>query len=278
MLRITSLLLLLSLQAISGTKLKNVRANCDPDCSTAKDGDRVENPKDCHTYYVCFSNHAMGPVDCPDGQFFNSTAGNCVANGPVECKPSCGGGSCTYECNDPSIPFRADRYDCSTYHDCASGAMMRCDKDKPFFNGEACQTDESKCCHCKPYCYTDDKGHLVMDPTDCTKYYLCLDNNTIPDASGRCSTGNFDPFTQKCSLSTPCLTFCANVVKPDGCIHTYTCQKTGKFAACPHKCTQDYFHCLAADIGSVVAATSCTGDYVFHPNLGYCVVPTACSL
>ncbi|MPC94030.1 hypothetical protein E2C01_089181 [Portunus trituberculatus] len=251
---------------------------CEPDCSSAKDGDKVENPKDCHQYYVCFGgSDPIGPVDCPDGQYFNRSASDCVKNGPEECQPSCGGvsSSCTYECG-AGIALRADRYDCSTYHDCASGAMMQCDKDKPFFNGKSCQSDESKCCHCNPYCYTDDKK--VVDPTDCTKFYYCIKANAIPELPGHCSAGNFDLFTQECSLSAPCLTLCTNVVKPDGCIHTYTCEVSGYFPACPHKCTPDYYHCLLEDIGSNVPVVSCALDTVFHPIDRKCVDPSQCSI
>ncbi|XP_063853381.1 peritrophin-44-like [Scylla paramamosain] len=293
MLWITSLLLLLSLQAVSATlldELEDVRVDaaepspspppdkCDPDCSFANDGDNVENPKNCHQFYVCFDKEAIGPIDCPDGKYFNKNTSDCVTNGPEECTPVCGGpsGSCAYECGGD--PYVADRYDCSIYHDCASGTVMHCDQETPFFNGETCQTEEKYCCHCNPYCYKGDIGKKVLDPTDCTKYYVCIEENVIPDLSGHCSNGKFDPFLHECSSSAPCLTLCTNVVKPDGCIDMFTCKKVGNFPACVDRCTPQYYKCGPGDIGSVVGSQSCSGDTVFDPLLGYCVYPSLCSI
>ncbi|KAK8379866.1 hypothetical protein O3P69_019695 [Scylla paramamosain] len=224
MLWITSLLLLLSLQAVSATlldELEDVRVDaaepstppppdkCDPDCSSTNDGDNVENPKNCHQFYVCFDKEAIGPIDCPD---------------------------------------------------------------------DTCQTEEKFCCHCNPYCYKGDRGKKVLDPTDCTKYYVCIEENVIPDLSGHCSNGKFDPFLHECSSSAPCLTLCTNVVKPDGCIDMFTCKKVGNFPACVDRCTPQYYKCGPGDIGSVVGSQSCSGDTVFDPLLGYCVYPSLCSI
>ncbi|XP_063853390.1 uncharacterized protein LOC135096082 [Scylla paramamosain] len=291
MLWITSLLLLLPLQVICGTllgDLQDVRAasakpaapkKCEVDCAGITDGVNVENPKDCHQYYICIGGSALGPLDCPDGEYFDASTGDCVTNGPEECTPTCGGagGTCTYECGTNAV-YKADRYDCSTYYDCASGAVMHCGQETPFFNGETCQTEEKFCCHCNPYCYTGDENKKVLDPTDCTKYYLCLEANKVPEYSGSCSSGNFDPFLHECSLTAPCFTFCTNVVKPDGCIDTFTCQEVGYFPRCVDKCTQEYYHCSAGDIGSVVAADTCPGETVFDPNESSCVKLSQCSI
>ncbi|XP_063853391.1 peritrophin-44-like [Scylla paramamosain] len=216
---ITSLFLLLSLQeglqdVRAASAKPAARGECDPDCSAAVNDDKVDNPRNCHQFYVCFDGEAVGPLDCPDGEYFDADIKACVTNGPEECTPTCGGagGSCAYECGGGD-PYVADRYDCSTYHDCASGAVMHCDQQTPFFNGETCQTEEKFCCHCNPYCYTGDKGKKVLDPTDCTKYYVCIEENVIPDLSGHCSNGNFDPFLHDCSPSAPCLTVCPGMAR-----------------------------------------------------------------
>ncbi|XP_063853383.1 proprotein convertase subtilisin/kexin type 5-like isoform X2 [Scylla paramamosain] len=291
MLWITSLLLLLSLQTISATLLEDLQhvteapakppatRRCDPDCSDPNnEGLEVENPKDCHQYYICIDSEPIGPLDCPDGEYFDATLKDCVTNGPEECTPSCGGsgGSCTYECRYYTA-YVADRYDCSTYHDCASGAVMHCGQETPFFDGETCQTEEKYCCHCNPYCYTGDRGRKVLDPTDCTKYYFCIEENVIPDLSGHCSKGNFDPSSHECSLTAPCFAFCTNVVRPDGCIDTFTCQEVGYFPACADECTSKYYRCGAGDIGSIVAVDSCSGETVFDPNVKPCVQSSQCS-
>ncbi|XP_063853387.1 peritrophin-44-like isoform X1 [Scylla paramamosain] len=301
MLWITSLLLLLSLQTISATLLEELEdvewielgldsrtgtppppGECDPDCSSpGKDG-KVENPRDCHQFYICVGGEPNGPLDCPDGTYFDTNSSDCVPNGSEECKPTCGGGGgaggdCTYKCDD-STAYRADRYDCSTYYTCPNDGVMHCGQETPFFDGETCQTEEKKCCHCNPYCYTGDENKKVLDPTDCTKYYFCLEANKVPEYSGRCSSGNFDPFSQECSLTVPCLTLCTNVVKPDGCIDVFTCREVGYFPRCVDKCTQEYYHCSAGDIGSVVAADTCPGENVFDPNESSCVKPSQCSI
>ena len=283
---------LLYQQVISGTLLEEWEdkiasdstlteaEDCDPNCSDpAVEGENVEDPKDCHRFYVCYNKVPQGPFDCPDGHHFDTA--DCVEDGDTECKPKCEGatGTCEYECDaGNTIVYIADRYDCSTYRACSNDAIMQCGTDKPFFDGVQCQSDESKCCHCNPYCYAADVGKTVMDPTDCTKYYLCKTGDKFPEISGHCSSGNYDPFLHECSLTAPCLTFCTNVVKPDGCIDVYTCQKTGKFAKCPHLCVPEYYNCQAGDIGSVVKPVSCSGDEVFDPKLQYCVKPASCTL
>ncbi|XP_063853389.1 proprotein convertase subtilisin/kexin type 5-like isoform X3 [Scylla paramamosain] len=291
MLWITSLLLFLSLQTISATLLEDLQhvtaapakppatRRCKPDCSgPADEGLKVENPNDCHQYYICINLEAIGPLDCPDSEYFDAAIKACVTNGPEECTPTCGGagGSCAYECGGD--PYVADRYDCSTYHDCASGAVMHCGQQTPYFDGETCQTEEKFCCHCNPYCYRNDINTLVPDPTDCTKYYFCEAPNEIPTTSGHCSSGNFDLLSQECSLTVPCITFCTNVVKPDGCIDVFTCKEVGSFPACVDRCTPQYYHCSAGDIGSVVAANSCNGENVFDPKKNSCVKPSECSI
>lgn len=240
----------------------------------------MENPNDCHQFYVCFDNEPLGPLDCPDGSYFDGT--DCTILGPNDCEPSCGGGggvhSCTYECG-PNTLLRADRYDCSTYHDCASGAVMQCENPQaPFFDGKTCQSEEKYCCYCKPYCYAEDLGHKVMDPTDCTQYYVCMEASHVPQYPGHCAAGNFDFFTQECSTATPCFSFCTNVVQADGCIDRFTCERTGSFAACPDMCTPKYYHCSSSSsIGTVVGALSCNGNSVFDPNRNTCVDPSECS-
>ncbi|XP_063853392.1 uncharacterized protein LOC135096084 [Scylla paramamosain] len=179
MLWITSLLLLLSLQTISGVlveELGDVRRSslasppeqCGPDCP-AGDNVKVENPKNCHQFYICVGDDIIGPLDCPDGQYFDSNTSDCVPDGPEECTPTCGGGgggggnNCTYKCGGDTA-YVADRYDCSTYYTCSNGLVMNCGQETPYFDGETCQTEEKYCCHCNPYCYTGDRGQESARP------------------------------------------------------------------------------------------------------------------
>lgn len=117
-----------------------------------------------------------------------------------------------------------------------------------------------------------------MDPIDCTKFYYCIGENEIPTYQGHCTTGTFDLFTQECSTTAPCVTYCTNVVSPDGCIDVFTCEEVGYFPACIDKCGSKFYLCRPENIGLVVEAESCSGDLVFDPNLSSCVEASSCSV
>lgn len=240
----------------------------------------VADPLDCHKFYACIDGEPMGPLDCQEDEYFDPTEADCVLAGPEECEPICppvSGGGCAFVCGSVTNRLVADRFDCSSYYDCSdSDTIITCDDETPFFDGEKCQTDESKCCHCQPYCYAGDKGQEVIDPMDCTKYYLCMEDNSVPEFSGSCSAGNFDPFRGACSVTAPCVTLCTNVVNSEGCIDVFTCHEEGFFPACPSRCDPRSYYCDSNDMCSIVVTDTCGGDNVFHPDVGHCVHPDDC--
>lgn len=239
----------------------------------------MADPLDCHNFYLCLDGTPNGPMACPDDEYFNTSKSECIPNEAEECEAICSpatGGVCIYQCEDEEERL-ADRFDCSSFYECKDNiTVVTCDDDKPFFNGKECQTDERQCCHCKPLCYAGDKGHNVMDPLDCTRYYFCLEDNKVPEYPASCPDGNFDPFRGICSTTAPCITLCTNVVNPKGCIDVFTCKEEGYFAACPNHCDSRYYHCTSGDIGSTVTPTKCVGDDVFIADTNQCVDTAEC--
>lgn len=280
------LLFLVALQPLHGS----AQDSCDPpDCSTAtKPDQKLEDPLDCHNYYVCLGTEGsytvIGPVDCPDDYYFDTKDEDCKAlNGSWDCEPRCSGGNsgeCSFNCGIGSNEFKVDRYDCSSYYACTDEkVVIPCPPETPFFNGEVCQTDESACCHCRPYCTADDASNdKVMDPLDCTRYYYCTAPDTVPEYPGTCPAGDhFDIFDQECSSTAPCLTLCTNVINQDGCIDVFTCEEVGYFASCPKGCGPTYYRCYDDDIGNIIEAETCPEGKVFDPNKTTCVAESECT-
>ena len=219
----------------------------------------MPNPLDCYSYYLCDSTvlFTPDPILCPDGDVFDNTKKKCVPD-DGKCTPSCdkpGGGACFYSCGTNAAGFKvADPFDCGTFYTCTAdtsggggnpipGPAETCTADKPYFDGKECGVDESACCHCHPYCYTEDMNKMVEDPTDCRMYFLCTAADEVPTFQGACGKGEyFDLHAQKCSSTAPCVTLCRNVVDQDGCIDPYTCQEKGYFPKCKTQCLRDFYH------------------------------------
>lgn len=189
------------------------------------------------------------------------------------------GGECFYTCDGNSNGKIADPFDCSVYHKCTAtttGDPEKCSAPTPYFNGDGCGGDESLCCHCKPYCYTEDLGKLVEDPTDCRKYFLCLKAHEIPTIEGRCADGeHFGIHIRECSSSAPCVTLCRNVVGEDGCMDPFTCQETGFFPVCKTQCITDYYRCSVVS-DDYASPERCPNGLVFNPDTLMCVANDTC--
>ncbi|XP_050700895.1 peritrophin-48-like isoform X6 [Eriocheir sinensis] len=275
---------------------------CEADCRNCLANEKVPDPEDCRGYYMCIDGSAVDsyyplPFDCDDGEVFNFTEHDCVKGD--SCEP-CGTttvSDCSYECpaattttaplfdaieTDPvSIP---SFYDCNSYYTCGDDGQPdgsgTCEPETPFFDGEKCQTDETKCCHCHAYCPKDGDPGVIADPLDCRGYYLCttVDAGAVPTTHGKCNDGEyFDAILGKCSASAPCMTQCTNVIGADGCIEPFTCLEIGYFARCPlaKQCTPDYYHCTEAT-GAYQEAQSCGSGTVFHPDSHNCVPSDRC--
>ncbi|XP_045111913.1 uncharacterized protein LOC123504986 isoform X1 [Portunus trituberculatus] len=244
---------------------------------------KVPNPEDCYSYYMCDSDGVFlfdDPLPCPDGQVFDTTAcklddGTCT----TICPNTGGDGGCFYTCEWYVDRMISDPFDCSVYHQCRGtdpGPAMTCPADAPYFDGEKCGVDESACCHCHPYCYPGEVGKKVEDPTDCRKFFYCLEPDEIPVIPGECRDGeHFDMHAGECSSTAPCMTLCRNVVDENGCIDPYTCQETGFFPKCKTQCLREYYHCV--DVNDDYAPTeTCSDDLVFNPDTLQCTKTESC--
>ncbi|KAK4329422.1 hypothetical protein Pmani_000180 [Petrolisthes manimaculis] len=259
--------------------------NTDPcvlDCAGCENEELVHDPQDCHNYYMCLNGVAIPeiPLTCHDGDHFNYTTHQCVSGDECE---GCLNASpvCHYQCKEDvyQYPTHGNQFNCSTYTNCNDNdnEIIPCPPEAPYYDGTSCQTDESKCCSCYPYCTTA-MGNLVLDPSDCTKFYICTDLG-IPEHFGTCKKGEyFDPMSEKCSTYVTCSTpsSCFNKVYPDGCIYRYTCQKFGVEAKCRNQCLKEFYSCTTDDIGHTVEPITCSGDLVFNPKNQLCIPVDDC--
>ncbi|RXG61428.1 hypothetical protein Avbf_16330 [Armadillidium vulgare] len=114
--------------------------NCNPKerCENGYQGNKVPNPEDCFSYYLCLEDKqgnyfpSDNPIKCPDGSYY-------------------------------------DAY----YNGCYYGST--CER-TPYFDGSECSKESYVCCDCCDECtpYCDDTYLEIADPYDCRSYYLCL--------------------------------------------------------------------------------------------------------
>lgn len=261
-----------------------VFSQCEPICGSP--GQYVVDPVDCSKYYYCFdiSSPSDTPYSCPDGEIFDpsyASSGSMCKFDDGTCDATCVP-ECRFYCDGHHV-YVADHKDCGVYYSCLDPDGMNnpltCSPSTPFFNSNEgkCTADERFCCgDCYPYCFIRNKE--IADPTDCTKFYLCVTVGPV-DSGGnahlQCPAGeNFDPDLGTCYLNAPCVTPCPGGTPPY-CQPSMTCTETGYFPACPD-CQPDYFHCRY--VGEVVYPDQCPDDRVFdtNPVYPYCVYPSAC--
>ncbi|XP_071527837.1 uncharacterized protein [Panulirus ornatus] len=197
---------------------------CAPDCTGVDPGTSVRDPTDCTRYYVCLDASGTGelvpsaePIPCPDGHYFNEahTLPRCdpINGAPSDfCSPLCD--PCVPHCTS-SGDLAPHPTDCSTYYVCLQNnhvLAVGCPAEVPnfdFLTGN-CQADDTLCYHycnpCVPHCtYT---GQRVLDPLDCTKFYLC----TPPTMSHFLCPHNqvFNAETSQCEDDAECIVSCTN--------------------------------------------------------------------
>ncbi|XP_050699926.1 uncharacterized protein LOC126987175 [Eriocheir sinensis] len=278
--------LLLLLVLVPATTTASTCTGTDPctlDCGGCGLYEKAPDPENCRGYYVCDGTGKpfnTPPLLCPDGQVYDINTHDCISEDTCnECPPQC-----SYECLG-TASFAAYDFNCGVYYKCDGHGVITGVEQCPgsagtglFFDGESCQADKTRCCHCLPYCSTNAFNSVIPDPQDCRKYYFCGSAQEISAQYGICPTGeNFDPASKVCSATVACSIdeACRNVVGADGCIDPFTCQQTGYFAKCPNQCTPDYYHCTAAT-GDFQDVSSCSGDKVFHPDNHICVAVDQC--
>lgn len=250
--------------------------HCEKNCADCASGDFIGDPEDCHRYYVCDGAGDLlfdDPLYCDHDYVFNIDTRKCEADAKCEpCQPECHY-DCIYSTNGKVSYF----YGCGSYFECDSshipGPAKSCPPYSPFFDGVECQSDERRCCHCHPYCYTGDAGKKVPDPKDCRNFYACAAEG-IPVGLGHCPPGEYFE-NGDCSPHAICSTMCKNVVGLDGCIDPYSCVATGYFPKCPKQCVSQYYFCSQVS-DAYVEAEECPEGFVFHPDTHVCVRKDDC--
>ncbi|KAK3872853.1 hypothetical protein Pcinc_022108 [Petrolisthes cinctipes] len=266
-------------------------------CPTA--GEAVGSLCDCSKYYICLDTlkPSDSPLTCPpEAPYFDPDIPGYCGNDDSEC-PSPATGSCPVMCADlaSSVTTPAaivDPMDCSKYYICESDISdpigpVTCQSETPWFNGEKCDSDQAGCCAgssalCEPYC-TDDIVKEIIDPLNCTKYYICLAEGPPSELYHfPCPSGEtFDMTEGACLAEASCITLCNST---DGggmttgsgdCQDTMTCTVEGSFPKCT-TCQKQYFFCPTNQGEAYIM--ECSGDLVFNTDASYpyCVLPADC--
>lgn len=277
-----------------------------PPCDTSTVLNMYRDPENCSTYYMCMPHHEFDYFSCLEGQMFDGN--DCVSyetSGCIICneanEPRCRY-TCPSELPDPSkVEFLADAYDCRVFHICNDGNIfdsIMCEEqnpDKPFFDGNVCQADESMCCDpCTLYCW--EENSTISDPFDCRSYYMCNGVGEAPYGPSYCSENTvFDPQLGTCNADTPCKPPCtespvdtttttaittttSSSLIPESCQDSFICEEVGVFPMCTGFCSKYYFHCDYFSIGGEAAVLTCRYPQVLDPIQVVCVDPLKCPL
>ena len=297
---LTSLFISISI-SVQGCILPSVLGSCKPDCTGKNPYDKVEDPLDCYSYYVCTESGdpSQHSVLCPAGSHFDPNSSDC---GPTitPCENSCVQPPCHLSCSSATDVI-SDPFDCNVYHVCVAGvvtATYHCPSDKPYFDGVHCVWDESKCCSelCIPYCQP---GVIqAPDPKNCSNYYICLepghpdeinhftceDNKVFDLSTASCTAGaQCRPICDSNSSGHPIITTTSSTITsttpkpvPGNCMDSLTCLFQGYFPQCPTQCKPGYFYCVGAGVAGVLK--QCPDGNVFNTNPSYplCVSASNC--
>lgn len=245
---------------------------------------------DCTQFYVCVNVNEPSdhPVACqPPTGIFDPVLGECVTGDT--CVATCAPHSCRLRCNG-SLDVIPDTTNCNRYYICDAAfdavGPYECPSENPFFNGEVCVDKEWQCCQteCTPFCHSGDVQ--IIDPTDCNKYYICLEEGPpLEENHFTCPPGEtFQPSSSICVPDATCLILCNGTISTSttttsttttDCLSSMTCPYKGKFAMC-HSCDQRYFECES--YGESGIPSSCDDGFLFNtdPSYPYCVLGVEC--
>ncbi|KAL7638839.1 UNVERIFIED_CONTAM: hypothetical protein RMT77_010373 [Armadillidium vulgare] len=169
-------------------------------CDNQYPGTKIEDPSDCHKYYICITTTegdvviSDAAMPCPAGYYFNDEQQDCLVE-DYKCRNKCDNLFCSRSCdNVPDGTRIAYPDDCSKFRVCAQDSepvVGECSSETPYFNGTSCSNDVNSCCDiCTPYCevaYTE-----VEDPFDCHSFYLCQWDDYIPESEHfTCESGKY---------------------------------------------------------------------------------------
>ncbi|KAK8379322.1 hypothetical protein O3P69_019308 [Scylla paramamosain] len=224
--------------------------NCLPNCTNNAPGDKVPDPQDCRKFYTCLATDGPSDVSffCSEGERFDSVSRECLAEGAV-----CG--LCMLKCKYDCViaeDYAAVRGDCGKMTLCELNPPLTidCGPATPYFDGESCQDDHSKCCEdCIVFC--QEPNIETADPTSslrsyhaCSFYYYYIYHDPSNDNNYRVIdslTSCIDLTTSACVRvrgatceSTSCIPSCVNattgeqIPDPKDCYRYYTCLATGR--------------------------------------------------
>ncbi|KAK3872846.1 hypothetical protein Pcinc_022101 [Petrolisthes cinctipes] len=279
------------------------RDACAPE--SCPEGEAVVSLCDCQQFYICLFGDVPSdsPLTCPnDAPYFDPDIPGYCGNDPSKC-PTPAPGSCPVTCTDIVTPGAiVDPTDCTKFYICDGTSPdpigpATCQPETPWFNGVKCGGDQAACCAgssalCDPYCTGDDINLQIIDPDDCTKYYICLVEGPANELyHPSCPSGQyFDITTRHCSADASCTTLCVpsaiisttttpssggSTSTPSGCLTSMQCTAEGYFSVCPY-CFPSYFYCESSSGQAVIQ--SCSSDLVFNfiPTYPYCILPDNC--
>ncbi|XP_042860890.1 uncharacterized protein LOC122246406 [Penaeus japonicus] len=191
---------------------------CAPDCTGKPAGSKVPDPMNCTQFYLCLNGGVPTdhPLWCESGEIFDEVIEDCRVGS--DCKPKCPPttSGCHFTCNF-TYDLVSDPLNCGQYFVCLPhglGGPLACPEGSRYFDGEKCVDDEGACCSdkCTPFC--EAAATQVPDPSDCTKYYICLDSGPASeDYHFQCDAGeNFNIATGLCDSGASCVTICQGKV------------------------------------------------------------------
>ncbi|XP_037904525.1 fibrillin-3-like [Hermetia illucens] len=170
---------------VNGTCPLPTLSPADPSCGNYPNGTFIQNLNDCRGYYLCLNGRTISG-SCGDNEYFDTHEGTCkVGNCPTDVTeaPVTESVICSPECYGTYV---ADPTDCSNYYICYFSIPVRqtC-PDGQYFDtaNRVCSADRGQCKltarDISPVCHGQ-HGTLVSHPTDCKRFYICVNGETIP--------------------------------------------------------------------------------------------------
>ncbi|CAF0920315.1 unnamed protein product [Brachionus calyciflorus] len=162
-------------------------------CNTCNPAiDLTPYPNDCSKFYKCI-NGVQTTLTCPGGYLFDKNAKMCNPSSQVSCT------TC-----DPALDLTQVSNDCSKFYKCVNGALatLSCPSGYLFDkNSKSCNPS-----NLVTTCYSCASQHLTNVPGDCTRYYMCINNDL---SIYNCPAGlTFDSSISNCRLTSQILGKC----------------------------------------------------------------------
>ncbi|XP_036327537.1 peritrophin-48-like [Rhagoletis pomonella] len=200
-----------------------LQMNPDSYCNILPDGVFIKDPLNCVGYQLCWKGQVLNGT-CPDGFYYDASAGDCGYASNVECAESMSTTTlppATEYCNETGI-FVSDRRSCNGYYYCrasldsVSGIELQygtCPMGKFFdeANGGECVPRTGIVCKFNRCVgLASDKIELVNETNDgCHGYTLCQDGVAI--GNGTCPDNHyFDELSQLCTSEVIDFPACAS--------------------------------------------------------------------